>query len=126
MSDTDENLLKETLEDIKRSGHTVKDIVFIGSEVSGHECTWEEFKVLANQEYDNGFGAQKVASDLIIVFSDGTKMWRDEYDGSERWGYLVTFKKPKRKKRIRYLFGKYWPTLEQLHNPSEAAHQEPR
>ena len=34
------NLLEETQEAIIDSGHTVKDIIFIGSKVSGHSCTW--------------------------------------------------------------------------------------
>lgn len=51
------NLLKETLEDIKHSGHEIADIVFIGSQNSGYSCTWLEFEKLADQEYDDGFGA---------------------------------------------------------------------
>lgn len=88
------NLLRETLADIARSGHLPQDIVFIGSEVSGHQCSWEEFQRLADVEYDAGFGAQKVASDLIIVFGDGQKMWRQEYDGSEQWGVTRPFQLP--------------------------------
>ena len=88
------NLLSETSQDILKSGHTADDIIFIGSEESGHQCTWDEFKKLADQVYDSGFGAQKVATDLIIVFKDGTKMWRGEYDGSEGWDYSSPFKKP--------------------------------
>lgn len=90
------NLLKETKETIAASGHTEADIVFIGSEESGHECTWDEFCLLADVEYDDGFGAQEVAEDLIIVFSDGQKLWRDEYDGSEGWMYSTQFKRPEK------------------------------
>lgn len=53
------NLLKETTGCIKYSGHTTADIIFIGSESSGYCCTWDEFTVLANKEYDSGFGAQE-------------------------------------------------------------------
>ena len=88
------NLLQETIDDIKHSGHKPEDIAFIGSEDSWHSCTWDEFTKLADRDYDNGYGAQKVASDLIIVFSDGTKMWRYEYDGSENWDYSSPFKMP--------------------------------
>ncbi len=89
------NLLEETIEDIARSGHAVEQIVFIGSERSGHSCTWDEFRSLADVTYDDGFGAQIVALDLVIVFSDGTKMWRHEYAGSEGWEYSTPFKMPK-------------------------------
>ena len=88
------NLLEETQDAIIDSGHTAKDIIFIGSKSSGHTCTWGEFSILADTDYDNGFGGQKVAQDLIIVFSDGTQMWRDEYDGSEWWAYIEPFTFP--------------------------------
>ena len=88
------NLLKETIECIKDSGHTPEDIHFIGSESTGHRCTWEEFKVLADREYASGFGASEVATDLIIVFKGGQKMWRGEYDGSEWWEYSSHFAEP--------------------------------
>lgn len=93
------NLLKETIEAIGCAGKTPEQIIFIGSEESGHECTWEEFLVLADFDYNSGYGAQKVASDLIIVFSDGQKMWRDEYDGSESWAYSAPFVKEKGDKK---------------------------
>lgn len=109
------NLLKETLEDIKNSDHTVADIVFIGSEVTGHCCDWQEFEVLANTDYDCGFGAQKIARDLIIVFSDGQRMWRHEYDGSEQWHYSVPVKIPLVKKKITTLCnGGMWETLAEM------------
>lgn len=98
------NLLKETIEDIKQSGHDQNDIIFIGSEFSGYSCTWDEFIKLADHEYDAGFGAQKVATDLVIVFNDGAKMWRREYDGSERWDYSSPFKMPMETKPITRLF----------------------
>lgn len=90
------NLLKETKDAIASSRHTEADIVFIGSEATGHECTWAEFCTLADVEYDAGFGAAEVAKDLCIVFSDGQKMWRGEYDGSEWWEHSTQFKRPEK------------------------------
>lgn len=91
------NLLKETKEAIAASGHAEADIVFIGSEESGHECTWGEFCLLADVEYNAGYGAAEVAKDLCIAFSDGQKMWRGEYDGSEWWEHSTPFKRPEKK-----------------------------
>ena len=113
------NLLKETREDIKNSGHNINDIIFIGSEESGHQCTWEEFNILADFEYDNGYGAQEVATDLIIVFSDGSKLWRSEYDGSEGWSYNKKFIQPIKKYKIKSLFSKHcgnvgWTDLKEI------------
>lgn len=98
------NLLEETLEDIELSGHEVEDISFIGSEKTGHQCTWEEFKVLADHVYIDSYGATKVARDLVIVFSDGQKMWRGNFDGREWWEYSVPFKVPAVQKFIKNLF----------------------
>lgn len=81
------NFLKETLEAIERSGHIVDEIVFIGSLESGYNCSWGEFKKLANQDYDSNTGVQKIAVDLVIVFSDGQTMWRHDYGGYEGWMY---------------------------------------
>lgn len=109
------NLLRETIEDITNAGKTPEQIIFIGSEQSGHQCTWAEFQVLADVEYDDGYGAQKVASDLIIVFNDGSKMWRHEYDGSEQWDYSAPFEAPAETKPIKRLVVKDeqvgWETL---------------
>ena len=98
------NLLKETTEDIEKSGHKIEDVVFIGSEETGHECTWDQFVLMANREYDSGFGAAQVAQDLVIVFSDGATMTRGEYDGSEWWQYSTPFKRPEEAHPIVTLF----------------------
>lgn len=82
------NLLKETKKCIQESGHTANDIVFIGSKDGEYSMTWDEFNQVANVEYDDGYGGQEVASDLIVMFSDGIYMTRDEYDGSEWWNYI--------------------------------------
>ena len=93
------NLLKETEEAIIESGHTWEDVVFIGSE-SGYECTVDEFRELANFEYDQGFGASHIATDLVVVFKDGQTMTRGEYDGSEWWQFSKPFKHPLETKKI--------------------------
>lgn len=79
------NFLQETKSAISWSGHSIKDITFIGSTDSGYECTWEQFRVLADVDYDCGFGSAYVANDLVIKFGDGSIIWRDQYDGSESW-----------------------------------------
>ena len=94
------NLLQETLEDIADTGHTTDDIIYIGSLVTGHCCTLEEFTQLADVDYDDGFGSQEVASDLVIVFKDSSFLKRVEYDGSEKWEYVPIFKFPEKLKPI--------------------------
>ena len=113
------NLLQETLEAIKASGHTSDQIVFIGSQRSGHSCSWAEFEALADVEYNAGFGSSQVAIDLIIVFSDGQKMWRGEYDGSEWWEYGTPFVPPRESKPILSLMAPEsrvgWCSLAEIH-----------
>lgn len=109
------NLLQETIEDIEASGHTVDDIIFIGSETSGHSCTWDEYTKLANIEYDEEYGGQEIASDLKIVFKDGADMTRGEYDGSEWWQYSRPFVMPTELKPIKCLCGgNGWNSLSDL------------
>jgi hypothetical protein len=100
------NFLEETKNAISKANYTTKDIVFIGSQVSGHQCTWEEFEGLANFEYDNWYGVEYIPSDLVIVFSSGEYLWRVEYDGSEWWGHVRNFKKPESVLPIRALINK--------------------
>lgn len=112
------NLLRETLDIIGQSGHTPDDIIFIGSEESGHACTWDQFRELADVDYDSGYGAVEVAQDLVIVFADGSKMWRGQYVGSEWWNYSTAFLRPKQTLPIKRLVGELWPDLADLQDDS--------
>lgn len=99
------SLLQETVAFIKHLGQSTEDIIFIGSELSGHSCTWEEFCTLANFKYDNDSGSNEVPMDLLIVFFDMTKLFREECGGSEWWGVHTPFKMPENKKPILRLKG---------------------
>lgn len=94
------NFLQETVGAIARSGHTPSEITFIGSLDSGHSCTWQEFMNMADFRYDSGYGAQKIARDLVIAFSDKTYMTRSEYDGAEGWNYNLPLVLPTERKPI--------------------------
>lgn len=98
-----ENLLAETIEAIKESGHTPRDIKFIGSEKTGHSCTWDQFVVLADKDYELRTGGQSVAHDLIIVFADGSKVWREYLEG-EQWVYSKPVRLVATRKEIKQLF----------------------
>lgn len=93
------NLLKETLEEFAQNNKTENDIIWVGCE--DFKTTWENFKEVADIEYDNGFGSPKVAEDLIIM---GNDFWleRHEYDGSEWWEYKSKdIHEPKKEMRIK-------------------------
>ena len=72
------NLLTETELRISHSGHTPADVIFIGSINSGHQCTWEEFTVLADHEYDSGYGGAEIPNDLA------PKQLMDKFGGKRK------------------------------------------
>jgi len=93
------NLLQETIEILKSHGKTPDDVLWCGSDSFGW-FTWKDFEEIASDAYyDEGFGAQEVAYDLLVV---GKDFWlkRREYDGAEDWEFLTlperptTYKKP--------------------------------
>ena len=82
--------MEETLERMKGVGLGPEDIVFIGSADNEYSMSgWREFEALADVEYDDGYGAPEVATDLEIRFQDGTHFVRAEYDGSEWWEAVI-------------------------------------
>jgi hypothetical protein len=118
------NLKTETAEEIEKAGLTPEQIIFIGSQITGHRCSWSEFCEMADREYDNGFGSPKVAQDLVIVFSCGKKLRREEYDGAEAWELLKPFSLPSDTHAIKSIFAEDrgfigWVNLVEL-NPINA------
>lgn len=86
------NLFAETLVKLKEHGKTFNDVLWCGS--LEYSMTPEEFKRIAElTEYNEGYGGQEVANDLIVV---GADFWleRHEYDGSEWWEYKTYPIKP--------------------------------
>lgn len=108
------NFLEETK--LSMGPKKSQDIDWIGSMDGEYAMTWEEFEKLANFEYDGGFGSQKIASDLVIVFKDGSYLERAEYDGSEWWEFKTQPEKKENAKPITNLGGPtiMWDTLEEL------------
>ena len=97
------NLWEETLECLNVEGKTWENVLRVGTG-KGY-IKKELFKKLAKEtNYDNGYGASKVAEDLIIE-GKGFRMVREEYDGSEWWSYipLESFINDKELKNIKVL-----------------------
>lgn len=77
------NLYDETVRILDDYGKTMQDIVFIQG--NDFRISWDNFVSVAKEtNYDDGFGAQEVAMDLVLV-GDGFWLEREEYDGSEGW-----------------------------------------
>lgn len=120
------NLLQETKEEFESSGLVSDDIVYIGSLPIGekpfYSCTWKEYEILADFEYNSGFGGQDIARDLVVIFNDGSVMDRREYDGSEWWELHRSYAIPKETKPITHLesiTGSSWTTLAEIHEEEQ-------
>ena len=118
------NLLVETIEVLKNYNKTINDINWVGN--GKYYFDVNEFLNIANVEYDNGYGAQEVAQDLLVV---GDNWWleRHEYDGSEWWEYKEIPLKPNKKIELKALtisqakkFGYHvsvgWENLKSINN----------
>ena len=79
------NLLSETLDKMKDLTLFPNDVSWVGSENGEYAMDWDEFAKIADVEYDAGYGAQEIATDLVVVFKDGCYLKRHEYDGAEWW-----------------------------------------
>jgi len=86
------NLLEETKTAILDCKKKIKDISFIGSfnkkKKNLQFCSWKQFEKIANIEYEEGYGGNKISLELVIVFKDETWLKREEYDGLERWKFF--------------------------------------
>ena len=115
------NLLKETLAVMELHGKTPDDVLWCGD---GHDYTfdWKTFEENAREvDYNNGYGSQDIATDLMIV---GTDWWleRSEYDGSESWAFKTM---PVREEDVPmidgvvFLGGGMWETLGELNTSDD-------
>jgi hypothetical protein len=85
------NLWIETNCDLEDHGKTFDDVLWIGC--PDFKISKDDFKRLADVEYDSGYGAPEVAEDLLIV-GDGWWMERGDYDGAEWWNWKEPPKEP--------------------------------
>ena len=105
------NLLGETKDKLKENGKTIHDISWVGCRE--YSIPLENFIECADKEYDDGYGSQEVAIDLMVV---GDTWWleRHEYDGAEWWEYKELPQRPIAEKTVNTLIGGFWHTLEKL------------
>ena len=88
------NLLDETKGAISQSGHSTDDVRFVGSRDGKLGIPWSQAEKVLDIDYDDGYGGQEIAADLVVVFTDGGFLRREEYDGSEWWEYEPPFRVP--------------------------------
>lgn len=103
------NLWEETIEFLKENDKTFEDVLYIQGE--DFKVTKENFEIVAKKtDYDSGFGAQHVATDLVLV-GDGWWIERAEYDGSEWWEFKTIPTEKVKVVPILYLDRGMWDTL---------------
>ncbi len=80
------NLLQETLDIISANGLTTSEVEWVGSKDGSLVISWKDFEVIADFEYDRGYGGTEIALDLVVV-GNGWWLERHEYDGAEWWEF---------------------------------------
>src|SRR5690606_32307847 len=76
---------------------------------------WENFAAVAQvTDYDPGYGAPEVATDLMVV-GDDWWLTRGEYDGSEWWEFNRLPDKPDAQRTVTTLSGGMWNSLAEIH-----------
>jgi len=117
------NLLEETLSILKSHDKSTVEIKWVGN--GEYVISWKEFEKIADIDYDSGYGAQEIASDLLVV---GGTWWleRSEYDGSEGWDYKTLPEKNLNAKTILRVTkpNGMWDTLERLHEEPQDTDKE--
>ena len=85
-----QNLKEETLQTLSEHGKSIDDIRWVCGFMG--EIPVDEFWIVSNRKYDEGFGGAEV-KDIYIV---GDDWWleRAEYDGSEWWEYKTIPTRP--------------------------------
>lgn len=114
------NLLKETIEAISSCGKTTDDVMWVGSKDGKYAIDWRDFERIADIDYDDGYGSQEIAKDLVVVFFGDCYLDRREYDGAEWW----EFNEAPQMRPDAEIFSKLkgecgWETLDELNNPEE-------
>lgn len=109
------NLWDETLEKLSEHGKTFEDVRYIQG--ADFKITKENFEQVAKQsDYYTGYGAAKVAEDLVLV-GKGWWLERYEYDGAESWHFKEAPKQINETKEVKRLAGGRWNTLGELNDP---------
>lgn len=95
-----------------------------GEASDAYEAWLNRLKKVLDIDYDNGYGSQEIAADLVVVFTDGGFLRREEYDGSEWWEYEPPFRGPETQKpfgRVKRTYPAY--SLEDINYPMEATEE---
>lgn len=95
------NLKEETIKKLEEYGKNPEEVKWVGCE--SFKIPISEFWKLADKFYDNGYGGEEVAEDLLVV---GDNWWleRHTYDGAEWWEYKTIPYEPDKTLNVPSLF----------------------
>lgn len=111
------NLLQETARQLTEHGKSGAGVLWVGSRDGKRVISWDDFVRIADFTYDNGFGGQEVASDLVVV-GNGWWLERHEYDGAEGWEFKTTPQREDAAARFTTVRnGNSWATVEEMNRP---------
>jgi hypothetical protein len=111
------NLLTETVYVLSQHDKTPYDVLWVGSRDGEYAISFDEFSEIANIEYDNGYGGQEIATDLVIV-GDDWWMDRHEYDGAESWDFHTKMKKSSAPKKFITVYSdESWSSIKEMNRP---------
>lgn len=112
------NLLEETL-DFFSSAYNHEENIY-GIVTSMGIISWEDFKKIAkNDNYNDSYGCQEVAKDLMIFHKNGILVRKDFCDGAEGWENIyMNFDKfnlsPADMSKIKTFVGGCWNSLKEI------------
>ena len=82
------NLKQETLDAMVESGMGIEDIAYISNRDFDRSVPVDEFFRSADREYNNSASGNEVNTELLIVFTNGDRLVRGNYDNNEWWEYI--------------------------------------
>lgn len=114
------NLLQETIYYLKEHDLTENDVIWVGSQ--DLHFSFKHFATIADIEYDSGYGAPQVATDLLVV---GEDWWleRHEYDGSEWWEFKQIPTRPNVYKKVDRVVGGMWDSLIDINEKEDECYE---
>ena len=119
------NLLDDTKRKISLSGLWTSVVRFVGSRDGNLGIPWSQAEKVLDIDYDDGYGSQEIAADLVVAFTDGGFLRREEYDGSEWWEYEPPFRVPETQKPFKLVKLTSYRTwlLVEINYPMEATEE---
>lgn len=100
---------------LEKYGYDQGNVSWIGSRDGSLAMSLPDFlDRFGNANYDDGFGSQEVASDLVMVIDEHNWFYREEYDGAEGWEFAYSPVKQRTSKPYEKIIGDGWDSLKQL------------